>query len=64
MCLKYQSEVVAHNLTLQQFCTINHVAYNSYEKSVYEYLLEICGVFALRKTAYNNLLPWSMASPD
>lgn len=29
---RYQSEGVAHNLTLQQFCSMNNVAYNSFEK--------------------------------
>lgn len=29
---RYQSEGVAHNLTLQQFCSMNNVPYNSFEK--------------------------------
>lgn len=30
--IRYQSEGVAHNLTLQQFCSMNNVPYNSFEK--------------------------------
>lgn len=29
---RYQSEGVANNLTLQQFCSMNNVPYNSFEK--------------------------------
>lgn len=30
--------------------------------SVYEYLLKICRAFALGRTDYDNMMPWSMAS--
>lgn len=29
---KYQTEGIAHNMTLQMFCSMNNVPYNSFEK--------------------------------
>ncbi len=29
---RYQSEGVAHNMSIQQFCSMNNVPYNSFEK--------------------------------
>ena len=29
---KYQTEGIAHNMTLQMFCSMNNVRYNSFEK--------------------------------